>query len=169
MLIMRHELLLITVTVILLLVEIFLPHDKKDRIILPAILMMAVVVVLGFLPGPTGTLFGGMYQTAALNIMFKNILNIGALIVIIQSAEWLKKSENAEKVGEYYILLLSTLIGMEYMVSAGDFLMFYLGLELATIPLAALAAYERFKEKSAEAGVKLIFSSALSSSLQFSF
>jgi NADH-quinone oxidoreductase subunit N len=165
MLIMRHELLLITVTVILLLVEIFLPHDKKDRIILPAILMMAVVVVLGFLPGPTGTLFGGMYQTAALNIMFKNILNIGALIVIIQSAEWLKKSENAEKVGEYYILLLSTLIGMEYMVSAGDFLMFYLGLELATIPLAALAAYERFKEKSAEAGVKLIFSSALSSGI----
>jgi len=162
---MRHELLLITVTVILLLVEIFLPHDKKDRIILPAILMMAVVVVLGFLPGPTGTLFGGMYQTAALNIMFKNILNIGALIVIIQSAEWLKKSENAEKVGEYYILLLSTLIGMEYMVSAGDFLMFYLGLELATIPLAALAAYERFKEKSAEAGVKLIFSSALSSGI----
>jgi NADH-quinone oxidoreductase subunit N len=106
-----------------------------------------------------------MYQTTALNIMFKNILNIGALIVIIQSADWLRKSENMEKIGEYYILLLSTLIGMEYMVSAGDFLMFYLGLELATIPLAALAAYERFKEKSAEAGVKLIFSSALSSGI----
>jgi len=165
MLIMRHELLLIAITVILLFVEIFLPHDKKSRIILPAILMMAVVTVLGFFPGPTGNLFGGMYQTTALNIMFKNILNIGALIVIIQSADWLRKSENMEKIGEYYILLLSTLIGMEYMVSAGDFLMFYLGLELATIPLAALAAYERFKEKSAEAGVKLIFSSALSSGI----
>jgi NADH-quinone oxidoreductase subunit N len=165
MLIMRHELLLIAITVILLLVEIFLPHDKKSRIILPAILMMVVVVVLGFFPGPTGILFGGMYQTTALIVMFKNILNIGALIVMIQSVDWLRKNENMEKISEYYILLLSTLIGMEYMISAGDFLMFYLGLELATIPLAALAAYERFKEKSAEAGVKLIFSSALSSGI----
>jgi NADH-quinone oxidoreductase subunit N len=162
---MRHELLLIAITVILLLVEIFLPHDKKSRIILPAILMMVVVVVLGFFPGPTGILFGGMYQTTALIVMFKNILNIGALIVMIQSVDWLRKNENMEKISEYYILLLSTLIGMEYMISAGDFLMFYLGLELATIPLAALAAYERFKEKSAEAGVKLIFSSALSSGI----
>jgi NADH-quinone oxidoreductase subunit N len=162
---MRHELLLIAITVILLLVEIFLPHDKKSRIILPAILMMVVVVVLGFFPGPTGILFGGMCQTTALFVMFKNILNIGALIVMIQSVDWLRKNENMEKISEYYILLLSTLIGMEYMISAGDFLMFYLGLELATIPLAALAAYERFKEKSAEAGVKLIFSSALSSGI----
>jgi len=54
---------------------------------------------------------------------------------------------------------------MDYMISSGDFLMFYLGLELATIPLATLAAWERFKEKSAEAGVKLIFTSALSSGI----
>jgi NADH-quinone oxidoreductase subunit N len=51
------------------------------------------------------------------------------------------------------------------MISSGDFLMFYLGLELATIPIATLAAFERFKEKSAEAGVKLIFTSALSSGI----
>jgi NADH-quinone oxidoreductase subunit N len=97
--------------------------------------------------------------------MLKNILNVGVLIVFIQSVDFLKRPENQEKISEFYILLLSTLIGMEYMISAGDFLMFYLGLELATIPLAALAAYERFKEKSAEAGVKLIFISALSSGI----
>ena len=165
MLIMRHELLLIAITVILLLVEIFLPADKKHSIITPAILLMAVVLILGFIPGPTGILFGGMYQTTALIVMLKNILNIGAFIVMVQSADWLRKPENKEKISEYYILLLSTLIGMQYMVSSGDFLMFYLGLELATIPLAALAAFERFKEKSAEAGVKLIFSSALSSGI----
>ena len=165
MLIMRHELLLIAITVILLLVEIFLPADKKSRIITPAILLMTAVLILGFIPGPTGILFGGMYQTTALIIMLKNILNIGALIVMIQSADWLRKPENKEKISEYYILLLSTLIGMQYMISSGDFLMFYLGLELATIPLAALAAFERLKEKSAEAGVKLIFSSALSSGI----
>jgi len=162
---MRHELLLIAITVILLIVEIFLPDDRKHKIILPSIMLMAVVTVLGFFPGSTGILFGGMYKTTALTIMLKNILNIGVLIVFIQSVDWLKKPENKGKIGEYFLLILSTLIGMNYMISAGDFLMFYLGLELATIPIAALAAYERFKEHSAEAGVKLIFTSALSSGI----
>jgi NADH-quinone oxidoreductase subunit N len=162
---MRHELLLVAIAVILLLLEIFLPEGRKQKIILPAILLMGLVTVLGFIPGPSGTLFGGMYQTTILILMLKNILNVGVLIVFIQSVDFLKRPENQEKISEFYILLLSTLIGMEYMISAGDFLMFYLGLELATIPLAALAAYERFKEKSAEAGVKLIFISALSSGI----
>jgi NADH-quinone oxidoreductase subunit N len=165
MFIMRHELLLVAITVILLLVEIFLPPDKKNKIILPAIILMAFVTIAGFIPGPTGVLFGGMYGTSPLILLMKNILNIGVLIIFIQSVSWLKLEEQKEKIGEYYIILLSTLIGMDYMISSGDFLMFYLGLELATIPLATLAAFERFKEKSAEAGVKLIFTSALSSGI----
>jgi NADH-quinone oxidoreductase subunit N len=165
MLIMRHELLLVLIAVILLVVEIFLPADRKHRIILPAILLFAAATVIGFLPGPTGTLFGGMYSTSAFTVMLKNILTIGVLIVLIQSVEWLKKPHNKEKISEYFLLIIATLIGMEYMISSGDFLMFYLGLELATIPIAALAAYERFEEKSAEAGVKLIFISALSSGI----
>ena len=153
MLIMRHELLLVAITVILLLIEIFLPKDQKHKIINPAIIFMLLVTIAGFIPGPTGVLFGGMYQTTDLILLMKNILNIGTLIIFIQSVSWLKKEENKEKISEFYILLLSTLIGMNYMISSGDFLMFYLGLELATIPIATLAAFDRFKEKSAEAGV----------------
>lgn len=164
-LIMRHELLLIAITVILLVVEIFLPNDKKRSIILPALIMMAIVTIAGFFPGTPGELFGGMYRSTQLTLLLKNILNIGVLIVFIQSVDWLKQDHNKEKVSEFFLLMLSTLIGMNYMISAGDFLMFYIGLELATIPVAALAAYERYKEKSAEAGVKLIFSSALSSGI----
>jgi len=165
MLIMRHELLLVLITVILLLVEIFLPADRKQKIILPALILFGVVMILGFIPGPTGSLFGGMYITTPLTLMMKNILTVGVFIIFLQSVDWLKKEENREKISEYFILLLSTLIGMEYMLSSGDFLMFYLGLELATIPLAALAAFERYKVKSAEAGVKLIFISAFSSGI----
>ena len=162
---MRHELLLVAITVILLIVEIFLPNDRKRKIILPAILLMAAVTVIGFLPGKPGTLFGGMYQSTQLTLLLKNILNVGALIIFIQSVDWLKQDQNKEKISEFYLLILSTLIGMNYMISSGNFLMFYLGLELSTIPIAALAAYERFKEKSAEAGVKLIFVSAFSSGI----
>lgn len=162
---MRHELLLIAITVILLIVEIFLPNTQKHKIILPAILLMAAVTVIGFFPGTPGVLFGGMFQSTQLTMMFKNILNIGVLIVFIQSVDWLKQDQNKEKISEFFLLMLATLIGMNYMISSGDFLMFYIGLELATIPVAALAAFERLKEKSAEAGVKLIFSSALSSGI----
>jgi NADH-quinone oxidoreductase subunit N len=162
---MRHELLLVAIAVVLLLTEIFLPPDKKHKIILPAIILMAIVTIAGFIPGPTGILFGGMYGTSPLILLMKNILNIGVLIIFIQSVSWLKLEEQKEKIGEFFVILLSTLIGMDYMISSGDFLMFYLGLELATIPIAALAAFERFKEKSAEAGVKLIFTSALSSGI----
>jgi NADH-quinone oxidoreductase subunit N len=95
----------------------------------------------------------------------KNILNVGVLIVLLQSWTWIRHPDNHPKISEYFLLLISTLIGMDFMISSGDFLMFYLGLELATIPLAALAAFERYKNRSAEAGVKLILSSALSSAI----
>jgi NADH-quinone oxidoreductase subunit N len=104
-----------------------------------------------------------MYISTGIRLIMKNILNIGVLLVFIQSATWLKKEENSEKISEYFLLLLSTLIGMNFMISAGHFLIFYIGIELATIPIAALAAYDRYKNKSAEAGIKLILLSALSS------
>ena len=95
----------------------------------------------------------------------KNILNVGVLIILLQSNSWLRKPDNREKISEYFVLLFSTLIGMYFMISSGDFLMFYLGLELATIPMAALAAYTHHQTRSAEAGIKLILSSALSSGI----
>ena len=97
--------------------------------------------------------------------MMKNILNIGVMILFLQTAGWIKSPENDNKVSEFYMLILSTLIGMNFMISSGHFLMFYIGLELATIPIAALAAYDRFKAISSEAGIKLILSSALSSGI----
>lgn len=165
MLIMRNELLLIAIAVFLLILEIFIPTGKKERIILPAIILTALATIAGFFPVDEGSLFGGMYQSSGLIVLMKNVLNIGLVIVFIQSVAYLKRPENSEKISEFFIILLATIIGMDYMISSGDFMMFYLGLELATIPLATLVAYDRYKEKSAEGGVKLIFSSALSSGI----
>lgn len=163
--IMRHELLLTAVALIVLTAEIFWNPAKKKSISLFSIVLFALITIAGFLPATTGSLFGGMYESSAVKIMMKNILNIGALLVFIQSVTWLDKEENSEKISEYFILLISTLVGMDFMISSGHFLMFYIGLELATIPIAALAAFERYKNKSAEAGIKLILSSALSSGI----
>jgi NADH-quinone oxidoreductase subunit N len=162
-LIMRQELLMVALVLIVLMAEIFTSHENRKHI--STVILFALTTIVGFLPAPSGTLFGGMYAASGTTAIMKNVLNIGILLVMIQSITWLRKIENAEKVSEYYILLLSTAIGMNYMISAGHFLMFYIGIELATIPIAALAAFDRMKNQSAEAGIKLILSSALSSGI----
>ncbi len=165
-LLMRHELLLTITAMLILMAEIFIDNKNKNAIIRGlSIALFSIVTIIGFLPAPTGALFGGMYVTSGMHVLMKNVLNIGFLIVCIQSVKWLKSDNNNDRNFEYLMLLTSTLIGMNFMISSGDFLMFYLGLELATIPIAALAAFERFSQKSAEAGVKLILSSALSSGI----
>jgi len=162
---MRHELMLTIIALVVLIIDLNL-HNRDKHLIIPITLSLFFIhTVVGFLPSQPSILFGGMYHTTALLVLMKNVLNVGVLIVLLQSVTWLKKEENREKISEYFILLFSTLIGMYFMISSGDFLMFYLGLELATIPIAALAAYTHHQSKSAEAGIKLILSSALSSGI----
>jgi NADH-quinone oxidoreductase subunit N len=163
--IMRHELLLIAAALLVLMAEIFWNPAKKSSFSIFSIVLFAAITLAGFIPSSSGTLFGGMYVSDSTRLLMKNILNIGVLLVFIQSATWLKKEENSDKINEYFMLLISTLVGMNFMISAGHFLMFYIGLELATIPIAALAAWDRYRNNSAEAGIKLILSSALSSGI----
>ncbi len=162
---MRNELLLTFLALVLLTIDLNLNHAKKSLMIPISIGLFLVVTLVGFIPQPDSTIFGGMYHTNGLVQLMKNILNVGVLIILLQSAAWLKTPANAAKISEYFFLLISTLIGMNFMISSGDFLMLYLGLELATIPIAALAAFIHFNTKSSEAGIKLLLSSALSSGI----
>src|SRR5437762_10735125 len=103
-----------------------------------------------------------MFRTSELLTLEKNFLNLGTLIISLQSYHWLR---NHKHVAEFYILLLSTLLGMFFMISSSNLLMFYLGLELSTIPLAALCNFDLDKRRSSEAAFKMILSSAFSSGL----
>ena len=162
-LLMRHEIVLTAALMIILIAE--LSTENKKSIVNLSLILMVAATVIGFIPSHEGTLFGGMYQTNHMKVLMKNILNVGTMILFFQVADWIKKPEYHNKISEFYMLILSTLIGMNFMISSGHFLLFYLGLELATIPIAALAAYDRSKNISAEAGIKLILSSALSSGI----
>lgn len=162
---MRNELLLTLLAMVLLTIDLNLNHAQKERMIPISIGLFLVVTLIGFIPQPDQTIFGGMYHTNGLVQLMKNILNIGVLIILFQSVSWLKSPANSTKISEYFFLLVTTLIGMNFMISSGDFLMLYLGLELATIPVAALAAFTHFNTKSSEAGIKLLLSSALSSGI----
>ena len=161
--IMKHELLLTLATLILLIAEITI--DDKKKIIPFAITLFGLHTLCGFFGNSTGEIFGGMYKNSPLIVLMKNILNIGVFIILLQASTWLLKEENKARISEFFILLFSTLIGMNFMISSGDFLMFYIGLELATIPMAVLVAYNTSDSKSSEAGLKLIMSAAFSSAV----
>lgn len=165
-LIMRHEFILTAIAVIALVCEIAFDNKNKERIIPVVVFLFFVNAIIGFLPINTGSLFGGMYNTTEMIILMKNILNLGVFVVFIQSVGWLKTNKiGNDNLGGYFFILISSLIGMNFMISSANFLMFYIGLELATIPVAALVASEKLKERSGEAGVKLILSAALSSGI----
>jgi NADH-quinone oxidoreductase subunit N len=124
--------------------------------------LLLVNFIAGLFMNGGGVLFGGMFHTEMLIILEKNMLNLGTLIISLQAYSWLK---NHRHVLEFYILLLSTLLGLFFMISAGNLLLFYLGLELSSIPLAALSNFDLEKRRSSEAAMKFILSAAFSSGL----
>ena len=158
---MKQELVITVIIFTLLLLKIGMDLSNETIMNLTNGLLLLNLVV-GFVGTRSGMLFDEMFLTNPLIVLEKNILSLGTLIVSLQSADWLKKHDH---VPEFYILLLCTLLGMFFMISAGNLLMFYIGLELSSIPLAALANFDLAKKKSSEAALKFIISSAFASGL----
>ena len=108
--------------------------------------------------------FGGMYASSPATNVMKAILSAGTFIVVMMAQPWVESSAmNVKNEGEFYLLLLSTLLGMFVMMSSGHFLLFFLGLEMASVPLACLVAFDKLKKLSAEAAAKYILVATFSS------
>lgn len=154
---------LVIVAIIFLLLFIKLGKDRSNESLLPLInVVLLLNVLLGFFGSKEGSLFGEMFHTGKLIILEKNILNLATWIISLLSFSWLRTHKH---VIEFYILLLTALLGMFFMISSGNLLVLYLGLEMSTIPIAAAANFDLAKRKSSEAAMKMIISSAFSSAL----
>lgn len=162
LILMKQEWTVVTILFILLFIKVGSKDWANENILKLVNILLLLNVITGFFGYKDGMLFNEMFKTNHLIVTEKNILSLGTYIIALQSFPWLK---NNKHVLEFYILLLSTLLGMFFMISAGNLLMFYLGLELSSIPLAALANFDLEKRKSSEAAFKFIISSAFSSGL----
>ncbi len=163
---MRPEVLLIAVIIILFLFDLFAGEKSRKYFQPLACILMLIYTAVNIIPrSEPQELFGGMYQYVPVMNIVKSILAVGTLIVLLQANNWLMREDTAHKQGEFYVLLLSTLLGMDFMISAGNFLMFFIGLELASVPMACLVAFDKYKGHSAEAGAKYILSALFSSGL----
>ena len=165
---MHQEIGLLIVFLLVFLFDTFLPKGAQNKLtVFATALFGAFTIGSFFLPMHAGqeVAFGGMFVTSSIVICIKNILNIGLFLVLIQSIKWNDSEQQAIRRGEFIELLMLTLFGMYLMVSARHFLVFIIGLETASLPLAALVAFEKNRYESHEAAVKYLFTAVFSSAI----
>ncbi|MDR2684008.1 MAG: NADH-quinone oxidoreductase subunit N [Prevotellaceae bacterium] len=160
---LHDELSLLAVIVLLLIYDIFTTEKAKKYFQPVAVGIFFIHAVLNCSPRESFEVSGGMYQYTPMLTYVKTILNIGTLLIFLQAHRWLNGKGITTRKGEFYFLTLSTLLGMYFMMSAGHFLLFFLGIETAALPMAALVAINKYHRESAEAGAKYILSSAFAS------
>lgn len=164
---MRQEIGLLIVFLLVFLYDTFMPKKAQGGIAGFTTGLFLLFTVASFLWGNVGTVdaFSGMYATSDVCAMIKNILNVGVLIVLIQSCKWANGELMIMRRGEFYELLLVTLFGMYLMISARHFLLFVIGLESASLPLAAMVAFDKNRYESHEAAIKYMLTAVFSSAV----
>ena len=163
---MIPEFYLVIILLAVFVIDFIVHHSEKKHDILFSVtvaLMVVLPVRIALLSEPSQA-FGGMYVASLASNVMKIILSVGTVIVLIMAEPWLK-NEAKRYDGEFYLLVLSTLLGMFFMVSSGNFLMFFLGLEMASVPMACLVALNKLKKDSAEGAAKYIITATFSSAV----
>jgi NADH-quinone oxidoreductase subunit N len=158
---MKSELMITLIIFILLFIKLSKGMKNESLLLLIQFVLLGNFI-LGFSFNKEGSLFGDMFYNTEMIVFQKNILILGAYLISLLCADWLKKTPHLP---EFFMLMLSALLGMFFMISSGNLLMFYLSLELASIPVAAMANFDLDKKRSSEGAMKMILSSAFSSGI----
>jgi NADH-quinone oxidoreductase subunit N len=150
--------------IIVLGLGIVLPKANKGAVGVAAAIGFGLLLLLSFVaPGGAGPFFKGLYLNDGLAVLFKQIFLLGALLVTMSSLKYSRRFEDTR--AEYYVLLAFSLVGMMAMAGSTDFLTLYIGLELMSLPLVVLTAFDRNSGRSTEAGVKYVLLGAMSSAI----
>jgi NADH-quinone oxidoreductase subunit N len=161
------ELILAAGICIVLLVDLFVSESKRWLTATLAgitlIVSLIPVVTLAVIGDDTRSLFGGRYVIDEFSLIMKAMFLIAGYVVVLLSTNEIE--EGGYYQGEYYVLLLSSVLGMLMMTSARDLIGVFVALEFLSIPAYMLAAWRKRDSKSNEAGVKYfllgVFASAL--------
>ena len=160
------EISVISLGLVLMLADLFVPAERRRFIGYAAIAALGVLLVTSLSGngscGQFGTAFGGMFVNDALSLFFKQLFIVAAILVLFMAAEFSDKLAEGS-VAEYYSLILFALAGMLFAASSNDFTMLFVSIELITITFYVLVSFQRSKLQSLEAGVKYLILGALSS------
>lgn len=143
-------------------------YTGKDAVARPVLwatctVFLVLALMIGFNQNPAGTAFGGLFVDDAFSRFGKVVILVSAAAVLAMSADYMTRRGLMRF--EYPILVALSVIGMMMMVSAGDLMSLYMGLELQSLALYVIAALRRDSVKSSEAGLKYFVLGALSSGI----
>jgi NADH-quinone oxidoreductase subunit N len=149
------DLVVVGVLCLVLVADLFLPDDRRG--VLPSLaglgLLGALVPVLTLaVDGTDRTMFGGAYAVDNFALVVKALFLVAGYVTVLLSTNYIAEGDYAE--GEYYFLLLASILGMTIMGSARDLVTIFVALELLSIPAYLLAGWRKRDHKGNEAGVK---------------
>jgi NADH-quinone oxidoreductase subunit N len=158
------EIFLAVAATTLLMVGAFSGRGALRIVLIGAVVVLAITMAL-IVVGPAGgsKAFGGLFLREAYSDFMKVLVLLGAGLTMVMSLHFLEREEMARF--EFPVLMLFATLGMMIMISAGDLLSLYMGLELQSLSLYVVAAFRRDELRSSEAGLKYFVLGALSSGM----
>ncbi|MCC5952896.1 MAG: NADH-quinone oxidoreductase subunit N [Acidimicrobiia bacterium] len=149
------ELIVLGVLAIIILVDAFGGEDRKwaiSSITSIGLLVAIVPVVTMAVDGAVRSMFDAAYVVDNYALLFKALFLVAGYIVVLLSTNYIAEGDYWE--GEYYQLLLASILGMMIMASARDLIGIFVALETISIPAYMLAAWRKRESRSDEAGLK---------------
>jgi len=146
-----------------LLIGVFFKNSYNLVTNLTYLIIVILLLIIFNSFNESGNLFSNSFVSNSFINFFKILILLGTLFVMFITQNFIR--ETKINYFEYPLLLLFSVLGMFFMISANDLMSFYLGLELQSLALYILAAFDRDNLKSNESGIKYFILSALSSGL----
>jgi len=147
----------------LLLIGVFMKKRGVSIVRYASIAVLLIFAFSGFILNGTGSAFNGAFISDDFSQYVKALIGVTAAITLWFSRDWFKR-ENLDQY-EYSILMIFAVLGMGIMVSSGNLLTMYVGLEMQALALYVMAAFNRDSLRASEAGLKYFVLGALSSGM----
>ena len=158
------EFLISGLAILVLAIDFFLKNERK--FVLPWVTFVGLIFVITVLMvgiNNTGSLYGGILQFDQYSSLFRVVVLALGACLILMSRNYVNKYLSYP--GEFYFLVVITVLGGMFLASSSELLTAYISLELMNFGLYVLVAYERYNHKSNESGIKYILLGAFSSAI----
>ncbi len=156
---------MLAMTCLVLVVDLFLAQEKRGFTLLLSVATLALTIAAVIVVAPVTEVssFGGSFVLDQLAVILKISICAVTILVFVYSRDYLADHDIYK--GEYYVLGLFATLGMMVMISAHSFLLIYLGLELLSLSLYAMIAFNRNSLSASESAMKYFVLGAMASGL----
>ena len=164
---MLPQLIVFGLAIVLMFADAFVPRGSHYTLLtgLSLVGYAAAMVALVGQDGENSSTFGGMFQADGLTVFLSVVILSSAILSVMISASYVQNLEGRMPIGEFYVLLAFSVLGALIVSAAGDIVIVFVGIELASLATYVLTAFAKRRVTSIEGALKYfllgIFASAI--------